>query len=146
MCGPRCLGRYSESLQVVRPGDRIPGGAARFSAPVQTRCGAHPVSYTMGTRSFPGVKRPGRDIYHSPPSSTEGEGRAELYICSHSGPSWPLLGWTWPLHFFDVILEGSFRPKLCYGRVLPLHFSSLITNYLFLFQCCVVWFEGSVVK
>jgi len=29
---------------------------ARFSAPVQTGPGAHPASYTMGTRSFPGIK------------------------------------------------------------------------------------------
>ena len=29
---------------------------AKFSAPVQTGPGAHPVSCTMGTGSFPGVK------------------------------------------------------------------------------------------
>jgi hypothetical protein len=44
----------------------IPGGAG-FSAPVQTGPGAHPASYTMGTRSFPGVKLPGRGVYHPPP-------------------------------------------------------------------------------
>jgi len=33
---------------------------AIFSAPVQ----AHPASYTMGTGSFPGVERPGRDFDH----------------------------------------------------------------------------------
>jgi hypothetical protein len=35
----------------------------------RTRSGrswAHPASYTMGTGSFPGVKRPGRGIDHSP--------------------------------------------------------------------------------
>ena len=32
---------------------------ARFSAPVKTCPGAYPVSCTMGTRSFLGVKRPG---------------------------------------------------------------------------------------
>jgi hypothetical protein len=32
---------------------------ARFSAPVQTGPGTHPVSYTKGTGSFLGVKRPG---------------------------------------------------------------------------------------
>jgi hypothetical protein len=32
---------------------------ARFFAPVQTVPGAHPPSYTKGTGSFPGVKRPG---------------------------------------------------------------------------------------
>ena len=34
-------------------------GGARFSAPVQTGPGAHAASYTMGTGSFPGVKRGG---------------------------------------------------------------------------------------
>ena len=35
---------------------------ARFSAPVQTGPEAHPASYTMGTGSFPGVKRRGRGV------------------------------------------------------------------------------------
>jgi len=33
---------------------------------VQSGPGAHPASYTEGTRSFPGVKRPGRDVDHPP--------------------------------------------------------------------------------
>jgi hypothetical protein len=33
---------------------------ATFFAHVQTGTGAHPASCTMGTGSFPGVKRPGR--------------------------------------------------------------------------------------
>jgi TRAP-type uncharacterized transport system substrate-binding protein len=33
---------------------------ARFSASVQTSPEAHPASYTIGTGSFLGVKRPGR--------------------------------------------------------------------------------------
>jgi hypothetical protein len=40
---------------------------ASFSAPVQTGHGAHAASYTMGTGSSPGEKRPGRGIDHSPP-------------------------------------------------------------------------------
>ena len=66
---------------------------ARFSAPVQTGSGAHPASCTMGTGSFPGVKRPGRGVDHPPTSSAEVEGH-----------SWPVLGWTspfLPLHFFN---------------------------------------------
>ena len=59
------VGRYSDSLQVGRSGDRIPVGA-RFSAPVQTGPGAHPVSCTMGTGSFPGVKRSERGADHPP--------------------------------------------------------------------------------
>jgi len=35
---------------------------ARFFAPLQTGSGDHPASYTMGTGSFPGVKRPGRGV------------------------------------------------------------------------------------
>jgi hypothetical protein len=35
---------------------------ARFLAPVQTGPGAHPASYTVGTGSFPEVKRPGRGV------------------------------------------------------------------------------------
>jgi hypothetical protein len=51
-------------------GDRIPVGA-RFSAHVQTVREAHPASCTMGTGSFPGVKRPGRGADQPPPSSAE---------------------------------------------------------------------------
>ena len=42
-----------------RSGDRIPVGV-KYSAPVQTCRGTYPASCTMGTGSFPGVKRPGR--------------------------------------------------------------------------------------
>ncbi len=40
----------------------IPG----FSTPVQTGPVALPASCTMGTGSFPGVKRPGRGVDHPP--------------------------------------------------------------------------------
>jgi hypothetical protein len=49
---------------------KIPVGA-RFLAQVQTGPGAHPASCTMGTGSFPGVKRPGRGCDHPLPSSAE---------------------------------------------------------------------------
>jgi len=48
-----------------RSGDRISVGK-RFSALVQTAPGVHPASCTMGTGSFPGVKRPGRGVGHPP--------------------------------------------------------------------------------
>jgi len=53
---------------------------ARFSAPVQTGPGAHPASYTMGTGSFLGVKRPGRGVDHPHPSSAKVKERVELYL------------------------------------------------------------------
>ena len=39
---------------------------ARFSAPVHTGSETCPASHTMGTGSFPGVKRPGRGVDHPP--------------------------------------------------------------------------------
>ena len=81
----------SYSLRAGRSGDRIPV-EARFSAPVQIGPGAHPASYTMGTGSLLGVKRPRRGVDHQPPSSAEVKERVELYFYSPSGPSWPLLG------------------------------------------------------
>ena len=53
------MSRYSDLLRAGRSGDRIPV-EARFSAPVQAGPGAQPASCTVGTGSFPGVKRPGR--------------------------------------------------------------------------------------
>ena len=80
----------------TRYGLGVPGIASRwgerFSAPVQTGPGAHPATYKTGTGSFPGVKRLGRGVDHPPLSSAKVEGRVELYICSPSEPSWPVLG------------------------------------------------------
>jgi hypothetical protein len=53
---------------------RFPVGAGNFPFHhhVQNGSGAHPASYPMGTGAFsPGVKRPGREADHSPPSSAE---------------------------------------------------------------------------
>jgi hypothetical protein len=64
---------------------------ARFSARVQAGCGVTSACYTMGTGSFLGVKRPGCGVDH-PTYREEGRERLELYICSPTGPSWPVLG------------------------------------------------------
>jgi len=45
---------------------------------VQTGRGAHPATYTMGTRSFLGVKQPGRVAGHPPQSIAEVKERGEL--------------------------------------------------------------------
>jgi hypothetical protein len=46
----------------------------------------------MVTVSFPGVKQPGRDVDHPPPSSVEVRKRVELYLYYTSGSSWPVIG------------------------------------------------------
>ena len=46
---------------------------------------------TKGAGSFPGVKRPGRGVDHTPPSIAEVTERVVLYLCSTSG-AWPVLG------------------------------------------------------
>ena len=69
---------------------------ARFSAPVQTGPGAYSASLTMGTGSFPEVKRPGHGADHPPPSKCRGHERVGLYLYSPSGPLWPVIGRTLP--------------------------------------------------
>jgi hypothetical protein len=70
---------------------RFPARAGNFSLHhrVQNGSEAHPASYPVGTgSSFPGVKRPGREADHSPPSSTEVKECVELYLHSPNTPSW----------------------------------------------------------
>ena len=66
-------------LRDGRSGDRVPMGE-RFSAPVHTGPGAHPVSCTMGTGSFPGINRPGRGADPHLISSAEVLKRVRLYL------------------------------------------------------------------
>jgi hypothetical protein len=55
--------------------------------------GAHPASYPVGTSSFTlGVKRPGREADHSPPSSAEVKECMELYL-------------HFPIRFHGVVLS-----------------------------------------
>jgi len=70
----------------------FPVGAGKFSLyhRVQNGSGAHPDSYLMGSRgSFTGVKRSGREAYHSPPSSAYVK-NAWSYT---STPQYALMAW-----------------------------------------------------
>jgi hypothetical protein len=71
-----------------------PGGCEIFRARPDRPWGPPSLLYNGYLVSFPGVKQPGCDVNHPPPSSTEVKGRVELYLYSPSGPSWPVLGWT----------------------------------------------------
>jgi hypothetical protein len=92
----RCVGRDSVVGMATRYALDGPGiesrWVARFSALVLTVPGAHPISYTVGSGSFPGLKRSVRGVDHPSPISAEIKVRIELYIYCHSVPSWPLLG------------------------------------------------------
>jgi hypothetical protein len=70
------LSRYSDWLRAGQPGggSLSPGRVKKFSLLhiVQTGSRFHPTSYKMDTGgSFPGVKRQGREVDHSPPTSAE---------------------------------------------------------------------------
>jgi hypothetical protein len=86
---------------------------ARSYAPVHTDPGAHPASSTVGTGSFLGVKRPRCGADHPLLSSAEVKDRAELYLYSPSGPSWPVLGWTLLTYFAHNMFwfNTKYRPR-----------------------------------
>ena len=79
------MGRDSSVGIVTRYGLNGPGiesrWGARFSAPFQTGPGAQTASCTVGTGSFPGVKRLGLGTDSPPPIfSAEVLKRLELYL------------------------------------------------------------------
>jgi hypothetical protein len=84
---------------------KIPVGA-RILAHVQTSPGAHPASCTMGTGSFPGVKRLGRGADH-PPLLAPRSKRVELYLYSPSRPSRPDVGRPLPFNLLSVVVPCS---------------------------------------
>ena len=85
----------------------------RFSTPIQTGPGAHPPSYTMGTRSFPGIKLPGHGVDHPPPpkSSAEVKEKVEVrgisllhlwaFMACYRVNFYNVLKQTWSLHVYS---------------------------------------------
>jgi len=73
----------------------------RFSEPVQTGPGAHPASCTMGTGSFPEVKR-GRDVMLTP--------HPLLVLWSRKGRAIPLLSLQaiWPVQSLSACTRVYF--------------------------------------
>jgi hypothetical protein len=69
---------------------RFPAEAGNFSIHhrIQNGSGAHPASYPIGTGALSvGVKRPGREADHSPPSNAEVKEWVNLYLYSPNKPS-----------------------------------------------------------
>jgi hypothetical protein len=106
-------------LWAGRSGDRIPVGAT-FYPPVQTGPGAYPASYTMGTGSFPGVRRPEHGVDHPLPYSAEVKDRVYLCLYSPYGPSWPVLGWTLPLPWISSDYFYVTWNRSSSGEVVPM--------------------------
>ena len=78
------------------PGIESRWGGRYFPHPSSPALVAHPGSCTMGTGSFPGVKRPERGVDQPPSSIVRVKERVELYVYSPSGSSMPVLEWTLP--------------------------------------------------
>jgi len=96
--GSSDISQYSNLLEAGWSRDSIPIWGGNF-ATVQTSPGCHAVQWIPGL--FHGGKMARAWSWPSTPSSTEVQERAELYLYSPCGPSWPILGWnvmtTWNL-------------------------------------------------
>ena len=107
---------------------------ARFSAPVQVGPGSNPTSYTMGTGSFPGIRRPGRGVEHAPPSSAEVKKRVELDLYSPFGPLWSVLEWTLSLQLHSHEIKHNINSSnACHHSVqniLPFGLQSATANII----------------
>ena len=77
---------------------------------IQTGPGAHPASYTMGTWSFTGVKRPGRGVDLPLPPRAGVKESVELYLYSPSGHSWPGLGPTFTFAMDNIQVSTNPPP------------------------------------
>ena len=131
---------HLNSLLAGRSGDRNPV-VARFFAPVQTGPGAYPASCTIDTGSFLGVKRPGRDADHPPPSKCRGHERVGLYLYSPFGPSWPVIrrtftfttfGLVWfhfPSFFFEFLRWFSINQSIDHWNIRLKMFDSKCTHF-----------------
>ena len=73
-----------------------------FPHPLRPALGANqpPMQWVPGL--YRGVKRPGRGIDHPPPNSADVKERVELYLFSTSGPSCPVIEWTFTVYFCSM--------------------------------------------
>ena len=94
------------------------------SAPVHAGPGARPASFTVSTRSFPRVKRPGSGADYPRPPSAEVKESAKLHFYSPSRSSRQVTRWNLPftftlvMSFLTVCLPAidSFATGLCAAR------------------------------
>jgi hypothetical protein len=73
-----------------------------------------PIQWVPGTLSL-GVKRPGRETIHSPPSSDEVKERVELYLRFPSTPSWRV-AWLKHRDNFTFYLQWPIKSNIARGH------------------------------
>jgi len=78
------------------------GGGDIFRARPDRPWSAPSLLYSRYRISFPEVKRPGRGVDYSRPTSSEVKESVELNLYSPSGPSWPVQGRTVPFFTFRI--------------------------------------------
>ena len=120
--------RIAQSVERLTMGGTVqgsnPGGGKIFCTCPERPWGPPSLLYD-GYWVFLGGKAAGAWRWPPIPSSTEVEGRVELYICSPSGALWPVIGWTLPLplplpswqyiHYWFVMID-PINSYLCMGR------------------------------
>jgi hypothetical protein len=78
-----------------------------------------PIHWVQGALSL-GVKQPGREAGHSPPSSTEIEGCAELYLHSPNKPPWRCAQLKHRDNFSFTFFIKEGRQTKCLTLIIPL--------------------------
>jgi hypothetical protein len=109
----------------------------RFFAHVQSGPGAHPASCTMGTGSFPGVKRPGHGADRPPPSSAEVKKEQSYTSTHHLRHFRPLTGRLYLYIYLLIMLDTLLlTPSLHFTTLHPttLHYTSLSTLHFLSFK------------
>jgi hypothetical protein len=103
--------------------------------------------HTMGTGSFPGVKRPGLGVHHPPTSSSEIKEGVELYLYCPSGPSWPVLGENLTFIFTFAWLRRDYikLPLLPNSPAVKHFHTNLEGCEVFAWYCIYQWVAGLVV-
>jgi hypothetical protein len=118
----------AQSVERLATGWTVPGSNSDGGEILRTcsdRPWGPPSLLYNGYRVFPWGKAAG--AYRWPPttSSVEVKERVELYLCSPSGPSWPVLGWTLPLslltHLRLLQLTVAIQRNLAYNTTFNFH-------------------------
>ena len=109
------------------------GWTVRGSNPGGRRDFPHPSTPVLGPTQPPlqmvpglsrGLKLPGFDV-DPLPSNVEVKEKAEMYICSPSGSSRPVMGWTFTLALLDL-MEGDNLGNPGWGRNYRIRYSSWV--------------------